>query len=185
MRALAIGLLLFAQVLFAQVTASPSDDSPAAKRSDTWILFGGYSYAYAGQNKNYPGWNASVTEYPYPSHPWIGGTIEASGGYRSQSGTTYGSYTVMGGPAFNPCSGYLRPFARVLLGGVINTTSAAPGSSAAPAPVKSFGVDVGGGVDFYLTDHWGFREQGDWISSSRNGSRANMGKGAIGVVFLF
>lgn len=185
MRRLAIGLLLFAQVVFAQTTASPSDDNQGSSSSDAWVLFGGYSYSYAGEGKNYPGWNASVSEYPYPSHPCIGGTIEASGGYQSQKGVTYGSYTVMGGPSFTPSTGDLRPFARVMLGGVIDTTSTTSGSAAASTPQKSFGVDIGGGADFYLWDHWGFREQGDWIISSRNGSHANMGKGVIGVVYRF
>ena len=184
MRFLAVGLVLFAQVAFAQEMASSWDYNQEPSSSDAWVVFGGFSYSYAAQGVNYPGWDASVSEYPFPSHPWIGGTIETSGGYQKQGAASTGVYTVMGGPSIAPSSGGVRPFARAMVGGVMDRTTV-PGSSSGSATVSNFGVDFGGGVDVYLWEHWGLREQGDWISYEKSGSRANMVMGVIGVVFRF
>jgi opacity protein-like surface antigen len=177
-KGLAVGFLFFAQIAFAQV--APSSGQMESSRNDSWALFGGF--AYTRQSANYVGWTGSVAEYPYPSHPWVGGVIEGSGGYRNESGVNLGSYTAMAGPSFKIRPGRIQPFARFMVGAVVNTASVPASVS---VTTRNFGIDAGGGLDFTLSEHWAVRAQADWINYGKSGSHANMGKAASGVVLRF
>lgn len=149
----------------------------------TWDLFGGGSYtATTSPSSHQFGWEASVTERPYLTHPWVGGTIEAGGAYAQGSNQIY---TLMGGPAFVVPSMKVRPFGRALLGVVVNR-SPGVGAVTVGSSVKHFGVALGGGVDVPIAPAWALRAQGDWLRSyGRAGTTINEWRGAVGLVVRF
>ena len=114
-----------AVLMVAALAATPAafSQAVAAAYPNTVDIFGGGSYneAFSPSSHEY-GWDASITERPYPSHPWVGGTIEGSGAYSSTA--AHGAIpaisnqflTAMGGPAFVLNVNRIQPFARVLVG---------------------------------------------------------------------
>jgi hypothetical protein len=186
------GSLLAASILSA-AQAVPLPSSPP-----TWDLFaGGTLQRGVGSTStpNYYGWDTSVTERPYQSHPWIGGTVEASGSYRNSASTVLGAsvktddgaYTVMGGPSVTFKLHRVQPFARVLLGGLFNRTSISVSSQNASTVVsKYFGTAFGGGVDFPVTQKFAIRGQADWLRDwTSNLEASNSIRASAGVVFRF
>jgi hypothetical protein len=172
------GLNSFGQ---AQPAAGPS----VSERPATWDVFMGGSYGYARTSTDsYYGWNAAVSEYPYRAHPWIGGTVEASGLYDSQSGTTNDEYIAMGGPSLMLRSRSVEPFARVMLGGVINTTPMKFGNIVAPAS-HNFGMSGGGGLDLPIGSRCAIRAEADWIRFWAQSQGYDMLRASAGVVFRF
>ena len=122
-----------------------------------------------------------MSEYPYRSHPWIGGTIEASGHYYNKSGDSTQLYAVMGGPSAALRSRAVQPFARFLLGGVVNRVSA--GGQALTS--DHFGLSVGGGIDLPIHSGVAIRAQGDWIPYWVQSQREDVFRASAGLAFKF
>ncbi|MFP5205903.1 MAG: hypothetical protein ACLGSH_11150 [Acidobacteriota bacterium] len=171
--------LFFAQSTLAQV--QPAVNGHAAKAdSSTWNLFLGGSFARSAPQNAY-GWDSAVSEYPYRSLHWIGGTIEASGHYYNKSGASTQLYTVMGGPSAALRSRAVQPFARFLLGGIVNRVSA--GGQALTS--DHFGLAVGGGVDWPVSSRAAIRTQGDWIPYWVQSQREDVFRASAGFAFKF
>jgi hypothetical protein len=151
----------------------------------TWDIFGGGSYNESFSPSDHEfGWDASVSERPYAIHPWIGGTIEASGAYTSSSAAASSSqfYTVMAGPTFVLPESRIRPFARVLLGSAIQRTSTTGGET----NTEHFGLALGGGVDVPFSRFWSVRGQADWVRSYLSANdTSNMLRASAGFVLRF
>jgi opacity protein-like surface antigen len=173
--------------------ALPSD-------AKTWDLYGGVSYAQAFNPSSHEfGWDASVSERPYISHPWVGGTIDTSGNYSTStttaSGVTVASrtqlYTLMAGPSAVLLTHRIHPFARALFGaGIIasQTTATASGVSvdSTTGHVTHFAAALGGGVDVPITPNWSFRGQADWLRTYISATNtSNLLRASAGFVLRF
>jgi opacity protein-like surface antigen len=163
----------------------------AAAHPTTVDLFGGGSYneAFSPSTHEY-GWDASITERPYLTHPWVGGTIEASGDYSSTAahGATPAIsnqfYTAMGGPAFVLNANHIQPFARVLLG--TGVTRVSGGGASIPTNTAHFAFSAGGGVDVAISRSWALRGQADLIRTYVSAANTtNMLRASVGLVFKF
>lgn len=178
--------LSLSQSAVGQTTPVPSD----------WNIFLGATVARATPNLNglcgtgcpnpaektqsLTGWDLAVSEYPYHSHPWIGGTVEASGNYFSQGAlfalptaptvnqpaATSRLYTFMGGPSFRAETSVVSPFARFMVGDALvrNTATANPSGPTQSSTSNQFGVLAGGGVDLPASSRVAFRVQVDWLA---------------------
>ena len=189
-RIAALALSCLGTPLLAQVTNTT--DLPT-----TWDLFAGGSLLHSDKLNTGGaayGWDVSISERPYRSHPWIGGTIEGSGNYYSKSVQTsgitvtdsYDSYTFMGGPFVTFRTHHLDPFARVLLGTVIQQTGVSAAGQNNTGTLKNFGYDFGGGVDVPLGRRFALRGQGDFIRVRYSSSEsANAVRAAAGFVVKF
>jgi opacity protein-like surface antigen len=176
------------------------------QRRSTSELFGGGSYVRTDDspNVNAYGWEASYSQYPYESHEWIGGTLEANGAYANPSVVVGDQavggllndmiYTFMGGPAVSLNSHRaIQPFAHILLGAVIksiNTTGKGEAVFGSPMAVSktAFGYAPGGGLDVPLTGKMAVRGQADWVRSTfkdTNIDRQNILRVSLGIVFKF
>ncbi len=153
-----------------------------SKDTTTNELYGGgvYGRFFVSPGSNAFGWIASITQYPYESYHWIGGTIEGSGLFDSRDERAAGltlnesSYTAMAGPSFSTSAGHgLRPFAHLLLGAVIqNTTITGPDAAVYEGDATSsrtvFGFVLGGGMDVRISEKLSARGQSDWLSFREN-----------------
>jgi opacity protein-like surface antigen len=173
----------FAVLMVAALTVTPKAFSQAIPSNPpTWDLFGGGSYneSFNPSQHDY-GWDASVSERPYISHPWVGGTVEAGGAYTSASATAAESqlYTVMAGPSFVLRGPRIQPFARALLGATIQRTQTPAGASNA----EHFGLALGGGVDIPFSRSWAIRGQADWVRSYTTATyTSDMLRASVGLV---
>jgi hypothetical protein len=168
---------------------------PAQRVSEpTWDLFGGFSFEHptATNSVDLYGFDASVSERPYRSVPWVGGTIEASGAYSNQTttiinvpvSTSLSQYTFMGGPMIALPSGHVRPFARALFGEVIEDTSVS--NSSTTTSLQNFGLAAGGGIDLSINSRWAVRGQADWLYIRETSTSASKYiRASAGIVFRF
>jgi opacity protein-like surface antigen len=189
--------------------APPAGGGAYLDSSNEWDFFLGGSYARAfsgSRTGNVAGWDATLSNFPYESHPWIGGTIDVGGYYANQSGTSIQYYSFMGGPVVAVRSSRLQPFARVMLGAVAES---APGSSTPPPSglphrvgasgdvspaassstssdtATSFGFDAGGGIDYPITSRIAARIQADWTPYWVNSQRQDNVRASVGLDFRF
>lgn len=154
-------------------------------RPTTWDVFLGGSYDRAVVTQgasNIYGWNAGVSEYPYRAHPWLGGTIDASGHYYSQSGVNAQVYAFMAGPSVALRDRWIQPFVRVLAGSVLVRAS---GATQAPGLSSDLALSAGGGVDVPLGARWAIRGQADWIPYWVQSDRGSLVRASGGVVLRF
>jgi hypothetical protein len=145
--------------------------------------------------QNLYGWDVSVSERPYASRRWIGGTIEAGGTYYSNTtifenvplAFNYSLYTVMGGPVVAVPSGRVRPFAHALLGAGIEQGSDSAEGQSASGSVDHFGFALGGGVDVSINRKLAIRGQGDWlrVSQTQVDAALSMVRATAGIVVRF
>lgn len=191
-------VLMACGAAYGQATAQPHE-------ATTWDLFGGGSYARLANvtnasgnvlERNASGWDISVSERPYVSAPWFGGTIEGSGAYSTASYTTstvpatsnkesQNIYTFMGGPMVAVQRGRVEPFAHVLLG-VLYTNTATTGATTSSTKVKNFGYALGGGLDFLVKPSWAVRVQGDWLRSGQTDTTSGATvRASVGGVYKF
>jgi opacity protein-like surface antigen len=190
--------LLFAGTLLAASVVCAAQSLPVSNEPSTLDFFvGGTFQRGVGSTSvgNHYGWDTSLTERPYLNHPWIGGTVEASGAYQNSSYTVAGTsirvdggvYTFMGGPSVAFRLNRAQPFARVLLGTVIGTAAASVGNqNSRSASSTYFGMSVGGGVDVPLTQNFALRGQADWLWSKASDLQSiNMVRTSVGGVFRF
>jgi hypothetical protein len=140
------------------------------------------------------GWDASVTERPYSSYPWVGGTIRVNGAYLQTSTsvsavtlkTSNSMYTMMGGPSVHFRLRPVEPFAHALFGAVIEKVNTAGIGEPLASSSTHFGYSLGGGLDVPLSTRWAIRGQVDWINT-RESATQNTGKLGVstGVVLRF
>lgn len=170
-----------------------------SRSGTTFEAFGGGSYGHLlnESSDSAYGWEASISQYPYEGHRWIGGTIEASGLYTSQNElaaylTAKDSVlTFMAGPTFAaPARHRIRPFAHGLLGAVllrerVSGVSVYEGTNGKSSDTL-FGSALGGGLDLPLTYRLAVRGQADWLTyKQRSGDRVNDLRASVGVVLKF
>jgi hypothetical protein len=178
---MAVSSFFIIQSSLAQVV--PASGEQLSAESKSWAIFAGGSFERGGST-NFTGWDLSVSEYPYKAVPWVGGTIEGSGTYYTQSGVTTGLYGFMGGPVISLRRSKLQPFAHVLLGESVEKTSMTVFRVSGSSSVSAFALDAGGGVDFPIRPAVAIRGQGDWLRDVKSNSTSFF-KVAAGVVFRF
>lgn len=193
-------LTVFTGALFLSLSQASLAQATVTQQSLTWDVFLGGSFARGANSVSYDnvyGWDAAVSEYPYSSHPWIGGTIDASGHYYNESTTLTAPgtitpvsasahmYTLMGGPSFAVRSRGVQPFARFMVGGVIDRTSAAVDSVTATVSSSYFGMSLGGGIDVPVGARCAIRGQADWIPYWAQSQRQDVVRASAGIVFRF
>ncbi len=163
---------------------------------DVWSIYGGASVAANPSGHNL-GWDASVTENPYKSLPWLGGTLDASGYYNHSSVTSGGTtvntqsntYLIMGGPAVIFKIAGLQPFVHVLLGGALASGSqsgfAGPFAKAfTGGSTGTFSLALGAGVDVPVSARLGIRTQWDWLRVG-TATTTNLIRGSAGLYYTF
>jgi len=130
-------------------------------------LFGGYSYFRADSGStlsgiNLNGWNASVTGN---LNSWFGITADFSGHYGSPQGVKHSRHAFLFGPTLT-YRGHdkISPFVHALFGGVRGHRGITnPGPTGSPLPQlpatseTSFGMALGGGVDYTASSHVAIR----------------------------
>jgi len=210
-------LSLVAFSLLSGQRASGQVQSPLAGRATTetpatWNVFvGGSGESSASQNSY--GWNGSVSEYPYKSHPWIGGTVDVSGYYYDKQGVGTQLFPIMGGPSIAANGWRMQPFVRVMFGGIVDRTSTStvslltgpnqanlsigeanklrpPPTVTGPASTNyHLGFSAGGGIDIPAGSRLAIRGQADWIeywvSSQGQPQPQEVIRASAGVVFRF
>jgi len=154
----------------------------SAQSGSAWDVYGGvavqhYTPLFSTTAVYKYGWAFSIAQRAYPSHPWIAGEIAASGVYGSTPvaapaipgavpAFTLRSdlYTAMAGPIVYLPLHKIRPFAHVLVGGIV-TVNSITGAGATPVSGTNgyFGTQGGGGIDVRVSHRMWIRGQGDWI----------------------
>lgn len=188
--------LLVAGIVFATSVVSSAQSAPTVNAPTTWDLFVGGTFEHGVSStlsENLYGWATSVSQRPYQEHPWLGGTIEASGGYHNSTATAsnvvvQGSeawYTVMGGPSAAFRVKRVQPFARVLLGGVVDSASASANGQSVSSSTSHFGTSMGGGVDVAVNRSFALRAQAGWLWWRENSQSVNLVQTSVGGVFRF
>jgi opacity protein-like surface antigen len=193
----------------ARSQAVPAAGGSMDTKPSTWNVAGSGSYLGSntgGSQLNFYGWDASVSEYPYPSFRWLGGTVEMSGHYSGESRTELSNgisyrisvnrtlYTYAGGPSVMLSSGRVKPFAHALFA-AINTRTAghlngANGSTLRPldpslSAATHGGMLLGGGFDIGVTSSVAIRTQADWVQVWAPSQAVNFIHAATGVVYRF
>jgi hypothetical protein len=173
-----------------------------AQKQNTTVYeaYGGAAYgrSFAEPTANAYGWNVSLAQYPYESHPWVGGKIDASGVFDSRSEPVAevtlddSTYAFLAGPVVRmPRARRVRPFAHLLLGTVLERATVTGPDAAVFRPSLQvsqaiFGTALGGGLDLSLTRRLSARAQGDWLTYRENASgRANNPRASAGLVVKF
>jgi hypothetical protein len=187
----AVVILIPMAAALAAAPAAFSQALAAHSNPTTVDIFGGGSYneAFSPSNHEY-GWDASITERPYLTHPWVGGTIEASGAYSSTAahGATPAIsnqfLTAMGGPAFVLRLNHIQPFGRVLLGTGVQRVSGS--GTVATTNTAHFALAAGGGVDVAISRSRALRGQADLVRTFVSAANTtNMLRASVGLVFKF
>lgn len=196
-------------VVLTQVAIGQPDST--AKQSN-WSASVGASFLHVFSGKEFdikatttiPGWNAKFSEYPFRSHPWIGGTAELSGYYVDASHNVSNStenvsefmdsqvYTFLAGPSVALTRGRVEPFANVLVGLVhtgggaeVIDSGAVLTISTGYTSVSALGVSAGGGVDLPLYSRWKIHTQANWLRDFSSGTSADFIQGSAGITFRF
>jgi hypothetical protein len=140
--------------------------APAASKAD---VFGGVSFVR--RTNTFSGWNASVTGN---MRSWLGVTADFAGNYNS--GVHLQTYTF--GPRLSLAQdSSLVPFTQATFGVARLSASGVPSLS-------GFGAYIGGGMDWYATDHIGIRLiQLDAQLTRISGSNSTGTRISFGVVF--
>ncbi|MDH4065772.1 MAG: porin family protein, partial [Acidobacteriota bacterium] len=124
-------------------------------------ISGGYSFLRDQDlEENLHGWVASIAGNVTR---WLGLIGEVGGNYKSMDvfGTDvdFSVHSFMGGARFSARSaGNVTPFGQVLVGGVRGSVSALGESES----TTEFGLQFGGGADFWLRPKFGIRVGGDY-----------------------
>jgi hypothetical protein len=193
----------FTVLMVAALSMTPRAYSQAIDESysKTWDLFEGVSAACIHSSnpmEHEYEWISSATQRPYPSHPSVGGTIEASGILSSSSTTGSAGTapdagqlsTVMGGPSVIFPTHGIQPFVRALFGVSVQKPHAAVSGSGVGVNSTTnagyFGLALGGGFDVPIASAVSVRAQVDWlhafISSTDN---SYVLRASIGIVLRY
>jgi opacity protein-like surface antigen len=173
-------LALFAVPAFAQDSSTaPQDQAPTAPTAPSepvkvkrtyptpkYEISGGFTYrTYYGPNQSTVGMKGGFASFDYNFFRWLGLEGELVGvtgpiKIPSRPADDLKVFTALAGPKIYPLGHRkLTPFGHVLFGAGINTTavpefSGYPGNSNAKV-VQAW--EVGGGLDYNLTPHWGIQ----------------------------
>lgn len=166
----------------------------ASAQNDRVEFFGGYSYTgysvydlYSGpwERFGYNGWEAAAAVKLVPH---LGAEFDFGGGYGSPYGHTSSLRTYMGGPRVSADFGKASVYGHILFGGLTLTDQGYSSST------TSFATALGGGADFWFTQHLGARLiQADYIRNTNSAATqglatsggANHFRISTGVVFRF
>jgi hypothetical protein len=142
---------------------------PAMAQGAKADAFGGVSFVRRGAT--FSGWNASVTGN---MRSWLGVTADFSSNYNS--GLHLQTYTFGPRIAFAEADSPLVPFTQATFG--VARLSAAGGH------INGFGAYIGGGLDWYATEHVGVRLiQIDAQLTRISGTNSSGTRLSFGVVF--
>lgn len=166
-------LLLCIWPALAQETAPATPQQSAApqeapkkkmpRETPKYELSAGYAYRSYYQPGAPSIWlNGWYVSADYNLWHWLGAEAEGMGVYKDQ-GLILGKtsiYNFLVGPKFYPLGHRkVTPFGHVLLGAArySNTTPAYGGYSSATRTATAYAWEAGGGLDWYLSRHWGVR----------------------------
>jgi opacity protein-like surface antigen len=149
-------------------------------------VFGGYSYAnadFTGVDRfSMNGWEASAS---LRGNPFLGFKADFSGHYGTQNvlGTNVNShvYTYLFGPQISAPLPKITPFAHALFGAAQIKASALGGS----ATDTSFGMALGGGLDYHFAPFLAWRVQGDYLQTRFFNDKQNNARFSTGLVLNF
>jgi opacity protein-like surface antigen len=177
----ALSLLFFATLASAQL--------PSAN------VFFGYSYmntdlisGNSGNSVNTNGWEASVEGKIIP---FLGVVADFDAHYGSQNFSVscnlpclpvnagFVERNFLFGPRLSVSLGKIRPFGEVLIGAAHVNVNQGIGSD------NSFATAVGGGFDYKLVPHLGWRLQGDYVRSTLFSTTQNNVRISTGIVLRF
>jgi len=140
---------------WAQVPTAPpataSDESPTEKPTNIMI---GYQYLhdFSWDSSLLLGFSVSLSQRIKTNMSLVG---EASGGFGdTANGFSIQRFAFLGGVKVFGGEGQIRPFFQVLAG--LSRQGGDVGELNAPA------LQPGGGADFFMSDRWTFRAQGDF-----------------------
>lgn len=161
-------LLLFCWALVFTLSARAQEETPKAE------IFGGYSYVRF--NPSGTNFNGGSGSFAYNLTDMFGAVADF-GGYHNTTagvGSTLLSYTF--GPKVTYRRGRGDFFGQALFGGAH--------FSALGAGINSFAMQLGGGVDWSLTDHFGVRPiQAEYFYTHFSGTNQNNARISVGVVY--
>lgn len=151
---------LVGMAFFAVLFALPASGQEAPKVE----IFGGYSYSRVERGEgvsgiNLNGWNAAVTGNV---NSWFGVTADFSGHYGSPGGTDQNRHSFLFGPKLTyHDNGRVNPFAHALFGAVrAHRGITLPGPivpQLPPTSESSFGLVLGGSVDYAVSNRFAIR----------------------------
>ena len=142
-------------------------------------LFAGYSYMRAEPGSGLPGANTSGFEVSgtYNWNHWLGITADFDGHYCCDS-TDQKLNDFLFGPQINLGHGKLSPYFHGLVG--------FGHGSAAGFSENAFAFALGGGADWNIRKHWGWRVvQADYLGTRFAGYTQNNFRLSTGLVFRF
>ena len=148
---LAAGLGLAASLAGAAPQAASKKAAPATPPAPDVFL--GYSYTKAG--------DASLNGIGLQGTVPVGDTfrvvIDVSGHDGTFAGADFDQIGLLAGGRWSPLRSRARPFADVLAGFVRTSTSIESGDVNVKDSDSDFGVALGGGLDYGLTERWSVR----------------------------
>ncbi len=143
-------------------------------------VFGGYQYTRS-EGINLNGWNASLAGN---FNHWFGIAADFSGAYKSESGVSLKVHSYTFGPVVSARNiGGVTPFVHALFGGF----HASAGFAGASASTSGFAMQLGGGVDAKVSQHFAVRlVQADWMMLRAEGETSKKnGRVSAGLVYRF
>ena len=130
--------------------AAPAKPAAAAPSVD---LFAGYSYTHAGEASLH-GWGFSGA---YRLRGALSLVADLSGHYGSFAGADLSQLGFMAGARWTWRAGHLRPFAEGLVGGARTSSALEVAGGSVSDADTDWGLALGGGVDYLLTERWSVR----------------------------
>lgn len=146
-------VVLPALLLTAALAGAAPRRAASASQGARADVFGGYSYTHAGEASLH-GWGLSG------SFPWrdsLSLVADLSGHYGSFAGADLGQLAFMAGARWTWRSGRLSPFAEGLLGGARTSASVDVAGASVSDSDTDWGLALGGGADYRLSDRWAAR----------------------------
>jgi hypothetical protein len=146
-------------------------------------VFGGYSHLIANVNATSFNLNGGTVAVSENLNRWFGGTLDFTSHWATEGGYKVNTQTLMYGPVFSyRKQPRVTPFSHILMG-VVRGSGGYLGTSEAS---RHFGLMLGGGVDFALTDRIAIRPiQADYLMSRFLGTRQDNIRLSAGIVLRF
>jgi Outer membrane protein beta-barrel domain len=148
---LAAGLVLAASVAGAAPKAAPRKAAPATPPAPDVFL--GYSYTKAGDASL----NGIGLQGTFPVGDTFRIVLDLSGHDGTFAGADFDQIGLMAGGRWSPLRSRVRPFAEGLVGLVRTSQSVEAGDVSVSDSDSDFGVALGGGLDFGLSERWSLR----------------------------
>ncbi len=131
--------------------AAPKKAAPATPPSPDFFL--GYSYTKAGDASL----NGIGLQGTFPVGDSFRLVLDLSGHDGTFAGADFDQIGLLAGGRWSPLRSRVRPFAEVLAGLVRTSTSIESGDVTEKDSDSDFGVALGGGLDFGLSERWSVR----------------------------